>query len=546
MLKKGFLLAALLYPFSVMFSQSINLIPTQPAETPNYWCTWNLQNFIGGENAKDIEQLEGSDGAVMARNILTEKMMFSEDGWANKVFPEIRKDLILVFDDGWDVPPNDFKPYLGSQIVDSTKFPSCSGKPEERLKKLNELTKKAGWKGAGIWICAQEYINDPEKKNFKDDKAYFDYYWTQRLRWSAYAGIKYWKVDWGSRAGSYEFRKTITDLAKKEAPQLIIEHIVQLSPINNPDNRMNTESGRNGSKLVAFSDVFRTYDVTAQLSASSTLDRLAYYFQHTDQRIEGRGLLHCEDEVYIGATLGVVLGIMRYPATNSFIEAHPFFYFNSGGKFLKTRNFYKKSAEVTRAVNWQKIMPAFSVYEGASSVDKTIYNDSWHFVKGETWDQGLVGKTIIQGAPASIARGICLPQVTCEGEKPYVVAAQHPNGSVAVASLGRTTPDKGYVVKKADVKINIKHALRQKIGIFGYYKNLTIVFDKSLAKKEIWAQDLAASKAVNITKQVKLQRKKLIIPGTLIEKIGKMAQPKEDESEPGLVIMVKYCDRFVF
>lgn len=389
------------------------------------------------------------------------------------------------------------------------------------------------------WICAQEYTNDPEKKNFKEDKEYFDYYWTQRLQWSAYAGIKYWKVDWGLRAHSYEFRKTLNDLAKKEAPQLIIEHMASLPPINNPDNRMNIESGRHGSKLVAFSDVFRTYDVTGQLSTSSTLDRLAYYFNNTNPRIEGRGLLHCEDEVYMGAALGAVLGVMRFPATQSFIDSHPFFYFNSGERFLKSRNYYKKMAEVTRAINWQKIMPAFSVYESAFSMDKTILTDSWNFVKGETWDQGMVGKTISQGAPASVSRGILLPQVISDGLKPFVVASQDKNGSVAVATIGRTSHEKGYEVQKVDVKITIKHSLEQKIGIFGYYKNLTLVFDKSIAKKAIWAQDLAASKAINITKQVKVQGNTITIPGSIIEKIGKMAQLESDLSEPGLVILVK-------
>ena len=65
--------------------------------------------------------------------------------------------LIFVFDDGWDVPyglKNNDNNDFGSLILNEERFPSFSGEPKERMKKLVDKVKSFGWKGVGLWICA--------------------------------------------------------------------------------------------------------------------------------------------------------------------------------------------------------------------------------------------------------------------------------------------------------------------------------------------------------------------------------------------------------
>ena len=40
------------------------------------------------------------------RNNINDSTVFGPQGWVNRLYPDIRKDLIFVFDDGWDVPYN--------------------------------------------------------------------------------------------------------------------------------------------------------------------------------------------------------------------------------------------------------------------------------------------------------------------------------------------------------------------------------------------------------------------------------------------------------
>ena len=56
-------------------------------------------------------------------------------------FPKIRGDLYLMLDDGWDVPygvhPDKSRDRFGTLELDEERFPSFTGTPAQRLKKLN-------------------------------------------------------------------------------------------------------------------------------------------------------------------------------------------------------------------------------------------------------------------------------------------------------------------------------------------------------------------------------------------------------------------------
>ena len=77
-----------------------NLVPDKPSKGPNIWCTWGIQNGIGGEQAEKVREtvkreiaFEGDQGggADFARSCINEDLIFGENGWAN-FWPEIRKD----------------------------------------------------------------------------------------------------------------------------------------------------------------------------------------------------------------------------------------------------------------------------------------------------------------------------------------------------------------------------------------------------------------------------------------------------------------------
>lgn len=89
---------------------------------------------------------------------MNEKNIFGTgayQGWV-QMFSRLHRGLFLVLDDAWDTPLNGDKNYYGSLIVDTGRFPSVKGmSPEQRLLSLSEKTKRLGWKGLGLWICAQ-------------------------------------------------------------------------------------------------------------------------------------------------------------------------------------------------------------------------------------------------------------------------------------------------------------------------------------------------------------------------------------------------------
>ena len=165
--------------------------------------------------------------------------------------------------------------------------------------------------------------------------------------------------------------------------------------------------------------------------------------------------------------------------------------------------------EVVRALRWQRLAQPFISFTNQSSgdavqIDDRILVDSWTFKSGETWLAEALGKTIRQGAPARVSRGLPLPEVRCEGEPPFVIAGRFPNGSVAVAVQGRTTNGQNWTFPPADVTVAVGTA-RGPIGVFGRYRSLTLRFDEPLGKILVLAQDLAGDRAKDITAKVTIK-----------------------------------------
>ena len=494
-----------------MKKTNIDLIPTERSTTPDYYCTWQTQLYAT------------SDGKPAGqRAIIGEKGLFSEEkpyGWAY-FYPEARGDLFLVMDDSWDVPLSGDPSYYGSLQLSPEKFPEAykgSRDATEALGKLTARIKSLGWRGLGGWVCAQP------SPHFQKDGESVEEYWTARMKEADAADLSYWKVDWGDLGLDLAFRSMLTERARTCAPRLTVENACITSAI-------------------PYSDVFRTYDVPAILSIPMTVNKLKDCLASPAPQEGCMGLINCEDEVYTAAAGGFVMGVMRHPYVGEFVNGKADMSFPNTHRRLKT-----KMAEVTRAVRFHRIAPAFGV-GGEVSVSSEQLFDRWDFCGNcadelEAWWLGNpslfshIGEDYIAvSAPASVARNLPLPTVTAkEGEIPYTVCARHPNGAVSVATLGRTN-GRSYEIPQADISLQTGDATL--VGIFGEYATLSLVTSFEEKPTRILMQDLAAETAYDVTEEVTWQNGTLTLPGTLIRTIGTEENPEGDTSEPGIILQI--------
>ncbi len=246
---------------------------------------------------------------------------------------------------------------------------------------------------------------------------------------------------------------------------------------------------------------------------------------------KAKAIINCEDLATLGAALGCSFGIFRFPITGKRPQGDPDI-FNAGLRKQK-----KRMDEVTRSVRWHRIALPFPANAQPVLVDSVLLSDKMTIKKGETWDWDLQSP-LIQSAPARITRGLPLPIVVAKGDVPFVVAARYPNEAVSVGTFGRFSDKEGYKFPMADITQKLGK-VPPAIGIFGQYKSLTFTFDKSIEGKKVLAQDLAGSKATDVTKQVSIKGNTLMLPGSLIARIGLQASTPGDLSDPGLIIVIK-------
>lgn len=482
-------------------------------KTPSYWCTWSTQNFTAKNLKKDLKEKDataflGDQGAKLARATMNEDSIFRAGGWAD-FFPEIRGDLFFMLDDGWDVPydvhPDKNRDKFGSLILDEKRFPSFKGDYKNRLKQLTDAIKKRGWRGLGIWVAAQ-MCGDDGKESF--DIAKNEPYWRERIEASKFAGVSYWKVDWGARDYCVEFREMITRLAAEIYPELIVEHAVCQIPLNgfgaenkNLEGRFigNETTAHFTDRILKISPVFRSYDIIGIVSEVTTLDRLSYILKRAT------GLVNAEDEPYIAASLGCAIGLMRSPA--------------GIGHDL----FCDRLDEATAAVKWQRKAPAFV---GGKINDSTeLLSDTATFT--DTWFAPVLGKQFTQYAPAVIARNTAVPQVYGY-YKPFITCCAFETNRYAVAAHERNADG----LKRSEcVVICDNVGAPEEIGVFGNFKRLEFVtsceIESAIARSLLY--DRAEKIEITDGNRIRLNG----------ETISGFASQK-DCSRPALVIEVKY------
>lgn len=473
---------------------AVSLVPETANLSPDYFCTWNIQGYVCSYESGEAQ-----------RRAMTGDNMFGPGKYQRWVdfFPKIRRDLFFVMDDSWDVPLNGDKARFGSLILDQERFPTFTGSPAQRLGKLVRDVKAAGWRGLGGWVCAQRA---PESENDGPEKSY----WMKRLGWMKSADFAYWKVDWGRHEHDADWRRMLTNLGRKTAPNLVIEHA--LVP-----------------ECVAFGDVYRTYDVENIIAAPVTIDRIAQLLAQSPRN--SPALINCEDEPYIAAGSASAIGVMRHPFVGNLPNGRPDFVFPAAGRDLKRR-----LDEVVRAVRWHRLAAPLPLGAADVKLDPTRLDDSWVLEADETYTPHAAGDRRVASGPARIARGLGLPEVKMKaGEPPpFVLASRSPNGAIAIATIGRTI-GREYFAPKASVTLDVG-AAPGPFGIFGVYDSLTLRFAHPLGKVRVFAQDLAADESTDITEDVTIEENRLHLPGELLSKIGLSAATKGDLSEPGLIV----------
>ena len=487
----------------------VNLIPPKGGVTGDYVCTWWCQNSA----ANDVNNESG--GSSKIRDALNQEFIFDEEKYYHPLKKKDRADLIFLLDDGWDIPigaHNDggHNFYYGSVDPDSVKFARFGETPEERLKGMSDKTKEMGYAGLGLWISPQEC----GREEFKTESS--REYWKTRARWCDYAGILYWKVDWGAHDYDDDYRKLISECAKKYAPNLLVEHAVVQKPLthNNYSNEFTKERAARVSNLMTFSDVYRTYDVTDPFESVCTLGRAHEALTSANipknKEIRGKGLINGENLYSVSAALGLTVGIMNY------------------------------NKDAAACINWHRISPPFGIRSAPYIYSEEMLTDTL-FCESElcSWAP-CYSMTVEETAPAIMARNCPLPDVKkTDTHAPFVIASKNPQtNAYSVAAVVRTVDPTPHAAFLADVTIR-KVDPNYPVGVFGLYNSLTLSLTEPLGDSySILAQDMLSDTALDITHYVTVKENCIFIDGKLLRIVGKWTRGHRDCSDPSLVLKI--------
>ena len=475
----------------------INLIPeAKDIINGNYLCTWwNQSKAAAGLN------LIGT-GLSEWRAAVSETALFGESNYYHIVPKELRKGLIFLLDDGWDLPigtPNDdeHRHFYGNVDPDKIKFANFGKSPENRLKGISEKLKDMGYAGLGLWISPQESSLSEPKSSYE--------YWKERAIWCHNAGVKYWKVDWGNYDYDDEYRKLISDCAHTYAPGLFVEHAVIQKPCthHNYSDCFLEERANRVKYQMTYSDVYRTYDLLEPFDKVCTLQRAHEALLSASDNASGLALINSENMYTIAAALGFTIGIMNY------------------------------THETAPCLKWHRIAPPFGIDEGYYVHSDDYLEDSYYFEEEICSWAPCKNRTVYESAPAVMARNCPLPAVKpCKENAPFVLASKNPKtNAYSVATIRRTVDPNPSVYFPADVEIyDVDN--NTPIGVFGVYNRLIINFEKTINKEShVVAQNFKKESAMDITKLVDIESNFIKLDGKLIRMIG-------ENNDPAVIIKV--------
>ena len=487
----------------------------QIGKSKSYFCTWQAQNDVVGMSPdafplkRRAMERSGKNCEKLAVNMLDEEILFGEGGFARQ-YPNERAELFFMLDYGWDIPyltdPAENMVRFGGHELNLDRFPSFTGTPAERLKKLNAKIQECGWQGLGIWVPSQpEGMNRQEP--FSPDV--IDY-WRERILWSKEANVHYWKLDLGAYMHDPEFRRMLTSLGHELYPALCIEQTICPSPLNGnieEDGRFaDEEHAPHFAMTYANCDLFRSGDVSVELGNVTSIDRIAYLLQSPG------AIINCECNPLLAASLGHSMGIMRS-------ELH------RGGSENG-----EKLNEITAALNWHRFAPPFE--KGTVQTSKKIL--SARHTYGETWVPNASNKTVTQGAPAILARNTSLPTVLGGEDHRYITASQNPSGAYSIASVPRPMAD-GTALPPPVVEC-YPDPQTTLVGVFGDFEALRLclgVTEKPFAR--IYAQSLIEGEMEDVTEEVIWEGQTLTVKGSTLSRF----KTCKDRSENAVAICLK-------
>ena len=475
------------------------------SKTLSYLCTWGRQSYAASKMG-----ISGSGSSEM-RDALTAESLFGTVNYYHIIPKEYRSNLIFLIDDGWDVPlgtsGDGSRSEFGSLEPDPIKFASLGDTAQERLNEMSKKTKELGYAGLGLWVSPQ--IPGEGWTNAEEARSY----WEERARMSAEAGILYWKVDWGKHQTDTEYRKMITEVCAKYAPNLTVEHAYTQVPFteSNPDRNFKEEREKAVSLLTSIGGVFRIYDLSAPFETVCALGR-------TDQALRaarGSGVnsyINVESEGYIGAVLGLPVGIMSY------------------------------DTEMQVYLKWQQESPIFGTEQAEYYCSENMLTDTYYFEKElfPGWFE-CANKLLSETAPAIMSRGCSLPRVSTgsNGITPFIAASKNPlTGTFSIGAFSRTIDPNTGINGNVNVSAEVG-ASDTKIGIFGVFGKLTLTFDEDISGYSIYGKDILSDKLRDITGLVSISSNTLTIDGTVIRTVGKEARKTNDSSLPAMMIVLK-------
>lgn len=496
----------------------MNLIPNEIKNTGNYFCTWDSQ-------CDEMYARDPSAESIPSRDAMCEDFLFGENGLLRS-FDGVRSDLIVVLDDGWDVPYGaKDRRVFGSLIADPERFPALRTlHPAERLRTLSEKIRALGYRGLGLWVPTQtpslvdgkEIARTPEKERL---------YWEERAKWCHEAGVVYLKADWGEHQGDADYCRMMTECMRQYAPGLAIEHGLVGRPLFESQDGHAVPDRVNEylRTVLPACDSLRTYDVVHEIKYASTVDRAAVCLAAAQSVTGTCAVLNIEDTALIGAGLGCAVGVMRHD-------------FEKKRKYLPLPP--RLVSESVCALRWQRIAPPFAANRGSLHVAQERLKDVWHCPKraGNFWPNVSEGDYYIT-APAAVSRNMPLPTVTAAGEKPYVVCSVHPDtGALCAAVTPRTFGSDIDVTPPAAIALQGACASAP-IGLFGRFESLSVDFDEPVEGRRVFAQNLLDDAAQDVSGQVALCGNRMTVPGDLMLRIG----APEDAARGIPAVVFQFC-----
>jgi hypothetical protein len=335
---------------------------------------------------------------------------------------------------------------------------------------------------------------------------------------------------------------------KKEIyPDLVLEYVTGAGPLTPLWDKaglsfypsgyypeLNPKKVAKAVEILKHADVFRTYDAAPLLVSTTTMQRIHDILSQTAGHEKYKATLNSRTIAILLLRWVYLLPLRGHPMKTPRMYKGKDFHLQIAGD----RHVDRWLNEMDRMALWQRIAPPIPAGYGTYHASENFLIDSIVFHNSDTWLKATHGKMVRQSAPAVMARQISLPEVKSDGKAPYVLASKFPGGEVCIATEGRVSPDQSWFHPRADIILKDLE-INKPIGIFGHYKSLSLNFGQNLPENvTIYAQDLMAKQAADITKEVKINHDMIIIPGSLIDKIGTSAGIKGDISVPGLVLKV--------